>query len=49
MVSPSALAVLRLMASVNLVGSLDGQIARFRTLEDAIDVACRLSIIVNAY
>jgi hypothetical protein len=38
-VRPSALAVLRLMMSLNVVGCLDRKISRLSSLQDAVDIA----------
>ena len=47
MVRPSALAVLRLMTSSNLVGACTGRSARLFTLEDTIDVDCGAPVLVD--
>ena len=44
---PSALAVLRLMTSSNLVGCLHRQVGRLLALEDAIDIAGRAPELVD--
>ena len=45
---PSALAVLRLMTSSYLVGCLHRQVSRLLALEDAINVAGREPVLVDA-
>ena len=47
MVSPSAFAVLRLMTSSYFVGGLYRQVGRLLTLEVAIDIAGRASVMAG--
>jgi len=47
MVKPSALAVLRLITVSYLVEDCTGRSAGFLALEDTIDVACRLTELVD--
>ena len=46
--SPSALAALRLMTSLNLTGGLDGELARLGTLEDMIGIGRRAPKIIES-
>ena len=46
-VRPSALAVLRLITSLNLSARWTGRSPGFVALEDAVDVGCRLPILVD--